>query len=69
MTFASGAGTANEWQVLFNLGSYSNTAVYFDKFTEKQFGECFSIDDFAKKEKVELHFCSFFAEHCWAKNQ
>ena len=42
MTFASGAGTANEWQVLFNLGSYSNTAVYFDKFAEKQRIECYS---------------------------
>ena len=59
MTFASGAGTANEWQVLFNLGSYSNTAVYFDKFTENQWEECFFLDDFAKKEKLNCIFVLF----------
>ena len=35
VTFATGAGTANEWPVLFNLSSYSNTAVDFDKLAAK----------------------------------
>ena len=68
MTFASGAGTANEWQVLFNLGSYSNTAVYFDKFAEKQREECYLQMTLLRK-KSWIAFLFFFAKYCWTKNQ